>query len=180
MLLIGAVVALLSVGLKDNSIIWEQLSTQNEGRKTVQDLTNEVRSATYSNVGAYPIATATPSELVFYTDLDGDSLRERVRYFLSGTLFKKGVTKPTGNPLAYNPVNEVLQDEVHDIANTSTPIFTYFDENYAGSGSPLTQPVTVAQIRMVKIYLILEENPAASPAPLNITAQTEVRNLKTN
>ena len=81
-LVIGGVTALLIYAFRNNKIIWEQLSTQSEGRKAAQDFTNELRSATPSSIGAYPLAQALPQEIIFYTNLDSDSLRERVRYFL--------------------------------------------------------------------------------------------------
>lgn len=179
-LVIGGFVAILIYGFRDNKIIWEQLSTQSEGRKTVQDFTNELRSATYSSIGAYPLERAATTEIIFYTNLDSDSLRERVRYFLSSGLFKKGVIKPTGNPPSYVVPNEVVTTIVHDVANTSTPLFTYYDQDFTGSQSALVQPVTAAQVKVIRINLQLEENPNASPAPFYVEAKAEIRNLKTN
>ena len=126
LLLIVGVTAIFSYSLKSNKIIWEQLSTQNEGRKVIQDFINELRSANYSSIGAYPLSTANTQEIIFYSNIDSDTYRERVRYFLSGAILKKGVIKPTGVPLSYNPVNEVITDMVRDVANTSTQLFYYY------------------------------------------------------
>jgi type II secretory pathway component PulJ len=181
-LLSVAAVAIFTYSLKANKIIWEQLSTQNEGRKIVQDFVNEIRSATYSSVGAYTLEVASTTEIVYYSNIDTDTLRERIRYFLSGTSLKKGVTKPTSTPLVYNTSYEVITDVVHDLMDTtSTPIFTYYNQNYGyTSSTPLIQPVSVTDVRVVGINLTLEEDPTASPVPFRIESKAEIRNLKTN
>ncbi|MFH1291997.1 MAG: prepilin-type N-terminal cleavage/methylation domain-containing protein [bacterium] len=180
-LIMLGVVAMLSFSFKANKIIWEQLSTQNEGRKIVQDFINELRSATYSSIGAYPLETVGDQEIIFYSNIDDDSLRERVRYFLTGSTLKKGVTKPTGIPLSYNTSTETIIEIVHDVYNTTTPIFYYYDQNYGyTSSTPLSQPVAMTNVKMVSFILELEEDPTASPEPFHIETKTEIRNLKTN
>ena len=181
-LIISSVVEILSFSFKSKNIIWEQLSTQNEGRKTVNDFINELRTAAQSSIGAYSIAAANTSTVTFYSNIDTDSWRERVRYFLSGTTLKKGVLKPSGSPLAYNAANEVVTDIVHDIANRTSSVFYYYGENYNGvtNTSTLSYPIDLTKIRVVGIKLRMEENPNLSPAPLMVEGKTEVRNLKTN
>ena len=88
--------------------------------------------------------------------------------------------KPEGDPLSYVTPNEVITVVARDVANTSTPVFSYYDQTFAGSESPLTQPVSATAVRVVQIKLQLEENPTISPAPFNIEAKVEIRNLKTN
>ena len=64
---------LLLDSLKYRDVIWEQLSTQNEGRKAVSDFISELRTATLSSIGAYPIEKATTTEFIFYANIDTDS-----------------------------------------------------------------------------------------------------------
>jgi type II secretory pathway pseudopilin PulG len=182
LLLFVGMAALLVYSFKSNKIIWEQLSTQNEGRKVIQDFVNELRSATASSIGAYCLATASTTQIVFYSNIDTDTLRERIRYYLSGTTLKKGVLKPSGSPLAYNPANEAIIDLVHDVANGTTSLFYYYDENYTGASTntPMTHPVNTSNVRVVGIKLLLEEDPSASPAPFSIESKAVIRNLKTN
>lgn len=179
--LIVGIMDLLLWAMHGRDVVWEQLSTQNEGRKIVQDFTNELRRATASSIGAYPLEIAQNQQIVFYSNIDTDSWRERVRYFISNKTLKKGVTKPSGNPLTYNPVNEVLTDVVHDIANGTSSLFYYYDQNYAGpSSTAMTYPINITNVRMVGISLSLEEKPNVAPAPFNIEAKVEIRNLKSN
>lgn len=180
-LIVTGAVGIFTYSWKANKIIWEQLSTQNEGRKVVQDFVNELRSATYSSIGAYPLATVSSTEIVFYSNIDTDSLRERVRYFLVANTLKKGVIKPGGTPLVYNTSTESISDVVHDVYNTTTPIFYYYNQNYGyTSSTPLSQPVSITAVRMVGMTLDLEEDPTVSPAPFHIETKVEIRNLKSN
>ncbi|PIT87043.1 MAG: hypothetical protein COU31_05145 [Candidatus Magasanikbacteria bacterium CG10_big_fil_rev_8_21_14_0_10_40_10] len=176
-----AIVGLFVYSIKSNKIVWEQLSTQNEGRKITQDFVNELRSATYSSIGAYPLETAQDSQIIFYSNVDADILRERVRYFLEGNTLKKGIIKPTGNPLIYVTSTESISEMVHDVYNTTTPIFYYYDQNYGYTNSlPLSQPVSITAVRMVGFVLELEEDPSSSPVPFHIETKAVIRNLKSN
>lgn len=178
-LLVGAIMAVYLTGSRYNSIVWEQLSTQNEGRKTTQDFVNQIRTASQSSIGAYPIQTASSTAITFYSNIDTDTLVERLRYFINTTTLKIGVTKPTGNPMVYNSANEIITEVAHDISN-ATSVFYYYDENYSGSGSPLLSPIDVTKIRVVKIILKLDENPHLTPTPFYIESKGMLRNLKSN
>lgn len=179
-LLAIAIISLYLFSDYSKNVVWEQLSTQNEGRKTAQDFGNELRTAKISGVGAYPLESAASQQIIFYSDIDADGLAERVRYFKDATNFKKGVIEPSGSPISYNPANEAVTIIAHDVANGSDPVFYYYDENFSGSEEPLVQPINVTQVRVVKISLILEEDPNMSPVPFRIEAKTMIRNLKGN
>jgi prepilin-type N-terminal cleavage/methylation domain-containing protein len=182
LIVLSGIIVLFRYGFTSRTIIMEQLLTQTEGRKIVQDFVNELRSATLSSIGAYTIEKATTTEFIFFTNRDTDSYKERVRYFLSETDLKKGITKPSGSPLSYNTSTESIAIIAHDVLTTSTPIFVYYDENYDGASStePLAYPIALTQIRVVKIQLGLEENPNMSPTPFFVEAVGQVRNLKDN
>ena len=182
LLMIFGVSGIWSYASRSKNVIWEQLSAQNEGRKTVQDFTNELRTATQSSIGSFAIESPTTSSLIFYSNIDSDSWRERVRYFLAGSILKKGVTKPSGNPLSYSSSNEVVVEVAHGVTNGNEPIFTYYGENYNGatSTSTLSYPINVTTIRLVGIKLRLERYPDLSPAPVWVESKVEIRNLKAN
>lgn len=181
-LVIGAVAAIFMTSFQSKDIAFEQLNVQSQARKTIQDFTNEFRSATQSSIGAYPIEYADGQQIIFYANIDTDSLRERVRYFVQGSNLQKGVIKPTGNPLVYDTTNEVVTTVVQSLTNTSTPIFTYYGQDYDGvtNTSPLPSPVDVSAIRVVKMALTIDKSPIFSPAPLLVEGMSEARNLKSN
>lgn len=177
-LIIGSVVNVFLFSFRSKDIVFEQLVTQQQGRKVLQDFVNEIRGSNYSSVGAYPLDTADTTQIVFYTNIDSDTLVERIRYFLTTSTIKKGVIKPTGSPLSYVSGNEVVTTMVESIANTTT--FYYYDENYTSTSSPMIQPVSVSQVRLVEMRLTLERNPDRSPVPFSVQTKAELRNLKTN
>jgi prepilin-type N-terminal cleavage/methylation domain-containing protein len=179
MIVVG-ITSMMIYAFHNNKVIWEQLSTQNEGRKVSQDLVNELRTASASSIGAYTLEKAEIQQLVFYSNIDTDSWRERVRYFKDGTNLKKGITKPTGNPLTYNPANENITTIAHDVANGVNPLFYYYNQVYTGVEVPLVQPVAVTAVRMIKFSIDLDINPNTSPVPLHIETMVAVRNLKSN
>lgn len=178
-LIIGSIMAVYMGTNRYRVIIFEQLQTQAEGRRAVQDFINDVRRANYSSIGAYPIATAGTTTIVFYSDIDGDTFRERVRYFLASGTLRKGVIRPSGTPLTYVTSSEIITDETHSVANTSS-IFFYYNQNYTGTSTPLVQPVTTTDVRLVEIRLVIERDPNKSPVPLYVQTKTAIRNLKSN
>lgn len=182
LMFIVAIGDMIVKGLQYRAVIWEQLYTQNEGRKIVQDFVNELRTANYSSIGAYPIEKAAAQEIVFYSNIDSDSWRERIHYYLSGTILKKGITKPSGTPLTYNTSTEKITEVAHDVVSGTSSIFYYYDDNYTGdaSSTALSLPVNVANVRLIRIKLLLEANPNMAPKPLEVEALGGIRNLKTN
>ena len=163
-----------------NSYIASSLDAQQEARKVFKALSAEIRSMSPSSTGSYPINETNSSSFTFYSDIDNDGLKERIRYFLDGNAVKKGVLKPTGNPLVYNSINETVTEVIRDMANEATPIFDYYDTNYDGTTAPLAQPVSAIAVRLVKITLIIDKNSLRPPAPITMTTQVSMRNLKDN
>lgn len=165
----------------NNTFIKNSLVAESEARGALKRAIAELRAASPANNGLYPIALADKNSLTFFSDIDRDGLRERVRYFVATSSLKRGVTKPTGSPYAYNDANETLSVAVHDIINpTSTPIFNYFDEAYNGTSSPLTWPINVPDVRLVKITIMIDTDPIRSPTIMTFSSQVMVRNLKDN
>lgn len=164
-----------------NAIIWEQLKTQNDGRRSIREVVDVVRKAEASSLGAYSIAVASDYDLTIYANVDEDSYREKVRFWLDGTTLKKNVIKPSGNPLGYSGAG-VTTELAHDVVNVSKgiPLFVYYDENFTGTQASLSLPIDVTKVRIVKIDLELEKDPTETPVPLRVESMVQVRNLKTN
>jgi len=166
---------------RDTLIIWEQLTTQSDGRKVLEQVVDDVRRAEISSVGSFPLVSTGEYNLTFYANIDDDLLREKVHYWIDGTTLKKGVLKPSGEPLAYTG-NENVVEIAHSVVNQekSVPVFLYFDESYSGSESELVQPVSVTNVHVIRVQLELEKDPTETPVPLHVESTVHVRNLKTN
>lgn len=163
-----------------NSVFSGGLASYDEAKKVLQPISSEIRSASPSSLGAYPIETAGNTTFTFFSDINNDGLKEKIRYYLSGNILMKGVIIPSGNPLQYLSNTEKLSQVVSNVRNGSTPIFTYYDSNYNGETSALSQPVSVLSVRLVKITLILDVDPNRPPSPLSVTTEVSMRNLKDN
>ncbi len=154
-------------------ILGADLSSQQEMRVALKQISAELRSTSLSSTGSFAIAEASSTSLTFYSDIDDDGTKERLRYFLQNSVLKRGVLVPTGNPLSYNPANETVTDLVRGVyATAATPIFSYYDTNYDGQSAPLAQPVTTTQVRLIKISITVGN--------VTVTTQISLRNIKDN
>lgn len=155
----------------------QQLTAQQEIETTFATMIPEVRSMTPSALGGYAIGQVSTSSLTFYVDADADGIADQVRYFLSGTTLKKGVTKPSGNPFVYVGANEIVTDMAHNVV-VGDPIFTFYDVNYTGSEAAMTYPIAIVDIRLIRVSLTLKD--PNKTAPLSSSIEIVPRNLRTN
>ncbi len=158
------------------------LADSDQARKLSMSIMNELRNAQVSSTGGYPLATAESQNLIFYSNIDSDTVVERVRYFVQNGKLYKGVLKPSGSPLVYNTGNEktfVVQD---NLANGINPVFYYYDQNYDGSTNTfLTQPVNVTVVSFIKLDLkVFNKAGVVNNNYYTVTASGSIRNLKQN
>jgi len=164
-----------------NRFLSRQLSAEQDAQYLARTVIKEFRTMSPSSNGAYPIVTAATSTITFFTNIDADSAKERVRYFISGTELRRGIVQPTGNPAVYDTATETFSTLVHDIVNSgSSNLFTYYDTNYNGAGAALPSPIAVASVRLIKVTIVVDANPLDSPPPFTVTSQVSLRNLKDN
>lgn len=163
-----------------NSYTTGSLTVSQDARNLLRIMTREIRAAAPSENGAFPLVAVSSSTISFYSDVDGTGQRDLVRYYLSSTTLIKGVIAPTGNPLTYVAGNEQTSIVMSDVRNGTTSIFTYYDNTYAGTSSPLSYPVAIQSVRLVRIDLTLDANADRSPDKKTFTTQVSIRNLKDN
>ena len=180
--------------------VWAfQYSVFNSNRTGVVSLTNaqeiqllqktmarEIRSMEPGSDGAYPIVAASTSSLTFFANIDSDTGKEKIRYFIgtttatSNTIYR-GIIEPTGTPATYPANTEKLKLIITGVRNaTSTPMFQYFDSMYAGTSTPMTYPLNLTSIRLIKMTLSIDTDPTKSPVVRTYTTQVSLRNLKDN
>ena len=153
------------------------LLAQQEIQQTLQVMLPEIRSASQSNTGAYPIETATATTTTFYSDIDLDGKFERVRYFLIGGLFQKGVIKPTGTPLAYVTSTETIYELVHNMVGSQ--VFSYYDISATSSiSTALPFPVDVLKVKMIRIALVANQGTSSTGSIVGVENQATIRNLR--
>lgn len=162
-----------------SNLINKSLQIEQDLRQTFQILVTEIRSMGTSGLGAYTIESAATSSFIFFSDIDEDGVFERVRYFAGTSTLQKGVIEPVGNPLVYVTSSEAVKTVVNYLL-IATSTFEYYDANYTGSEAPLSTPIDVTKIRIVKVTVTADVNPGAAPKPVTFTNTISVRNLRSN
>ncbi|MFZ2621146.1 MAG: prepilin-type N-terminal cleavage/methylation domain-containing protein [Minisyncoccia bacterium] len=164
-----------------NTNLQSNLNIQLDARHLIKTIVAELRKTTSSAVGAYPIELASSTGITFYSDVNNNGSIDKIRYYLSGQTIKRGVISPTGSPAVYNSGSEVTTTLInYVIASSTVPIFQYYTSSYTGTSSPLSIPVDISSVRLVKITVILDTDPNRSPVPITVTSQVNLRNLKDN
>jgi len=183
---------ILSIGLLTAFIIniyraysynFEQIQAINEARKGIETMVKEIREAKYGDDGSYPIQEAGDFQFIFYSDIDKDLATERVRYFLEGTDFKKGVVKPTGDPPQYVLTNETITILSTNVRNAVPgPIFTYYNGDWPNDtvNNPLPTLTRLTETKLMHVYLKVNVNPNRPPDDFELESDAQIRNLKTN
>lgn len=176
---IGVLIMNLSRDVTDSTVRFSNsLVTEQAIQSTLQVMMPEIRSIAQSNDGAYPISAAASSSFEFYSDIDQDGLFERVRYFLNGTTFQKGVIKPSGSPLAYATSSEQLRDLVYNMVVPSQ-IFSYYDSTATSTDSvALSFPVNPLDVKTVRVNLVANKGTATIPAIVSTATEATIRNLR--
>ncbi len=157
------------------------LSAQQDARNVLRQFASELRTASIASTGSYAIGGAATSSITFYSDTNGDGIKEQIRYFLSTDKksLKKTVITPSGTPLAYTGAG-VTTTVMNGLANGNNPIFTYYDKNYTGTSAALSDPVDIQAVRLVRADITIDSDPNMSPVPIVVTTQISIRNLKDN
>jgi len=176
-LIIGAVTLLTRNVFFYNSFLSVGLNDADQGRNLMKDMTREIRTASLAETGGYIIGTATDSSFTFYSDIDNDGLKEKVRYFKNGTLLQKGIIEPTGSPLNYSGI-ENIKTVISNVTNST--IFEYHDKYYSGTQPAMTIPINIPLVRLIKITVIMDKDANRAPAPMTFSTQVSIRNLKDN
>lgn len=195
-LIVGVAIFTMILGgiiLFQRTVMWNtkaaqtNLTIHSQVRRTLAAFATELRAARSSASGAFAIESVGTSSIVFYSNIDKVSDMERVRYFLATSttggrydVIRKGVTKPVGT--AYpTSTSEVITVAVTAVRNSSsTPLFTYFDRNYAGTSTALSSPVNVSAVRHVQMNILVEESAGRGTTTRTYTTHSSIRNLKDN
>ncbi|MBT4071860.1 MAG: hypothetical protein HOE80_04020 [Candidatus Magasanikbacteria bacterium] len=167
---------------RSNDIIWTQLTGQQDIRRAMQHIVEDVRKAEQSDIGSFPIESASETSFIFFANIDDDASRERIRFWLDGTTLKKGIIQSSGSPLSYDPLQEVVTIIARDVVNIgeSVPLFSYYDDQYTGTEDPLEAPIDVPDIHLVGVILKIDEDPESTPIILTASSKIHIRNVKEN
>ena len=158
----------------------EQSQAIDSARRGIEPSINNIREATYSDEGAYPIISAAANSFSFYSDVDRDNSIEKVRLYLETdtNTFKKGLTESAGDPPTYDSQPETLFTLADNVRNVeqSVNIFKYYDN----TGTEVINLSNVSSIAFVTMSVIVNVNPVRAPNDFTLRASAALRNLKSN
>ncbi len=180
-LAMGAVSGFIIMGYRTQSYTLEQSAAIAESRKGVETMVKEIREARPGDDGAYIIEKAEDFQFIFYSDIDKDAATERVRYFIQGTDFKKGVIKATGSPPDY-PLEQEEITTISSYIRNAPPIFEYYNGDWPEDtvNNPLSTPARLQETKLMRVYLVINVDPNRPPQNFELESCVQVRNLKTN
>lgn len=161
----------------------QQILAINEARRGVETMVKEIREAKYGDDGSFPLVQAGDFNFIFFSDIDRDSNVERVRYFLDGTNFKKGVVKSSGDPAQYDISTEKISVLSIYVRNTGAdPVFKYFNGDWPAdiTNNPLPTLTRLTDTKLMHVYLKINVDPNRPPDNFILESDTQIRNVKTN
>jgi len=174
--------AFLSQGMRFQKFTGEQQQQVEYARSSAQTMVKELRGAAPAEDGAYILDLAEDQEIIFYSNIDDDPETERVRYFLDGITFKKGVVEPSGEPAVYDPATETVTTLVEYVRNGATPTFVYYNGDYPGDmiNNPLPTPTRLTETKLLSLYLKINVDESQVPSETEVITEVQIRNLKNN
>lgn len=189
--LVSLAIFLLLLGVFTNFVIQsyrlqtydvEQGEAVRQGRAGVEKMVKELREVTSADDGSYAIVagSALSDSITFYSDVDLDQSTERIRYFLQDNQLKRGVIEPGNPPLLYDPAAEQISTVASFVHNNDANLFTYYNDQYPAdtTDNPLTSPVDVTDITLVRVELVINVTPERAPLDFHQISLAQLRNLK--
>ncbi len=186
-LVVVGIVGIMAVGIgtftTQGMRLWrvtqDKVAVQDSARRAIRLLSGDIREMILADNGAYPLVTAQPMAIEFYSNIDTDPKREKIRYALEGTsLYRWEVESDDQEPPQYPIFHDADRMLVADNVINTDYIFRYFDDTYTGDSDPLADPFALNQVSLVQIRLVLDENTTRAPEPYEIETNIMLRNLK--
>lgn len=160
---------------RTNSYAVEQGAAITSAQRGMEQAVKVIREAAYSSTGAWPVISMATSSFAFYADIDDDPFIERIRFFILNGALMRGVIDPSGDPPVYtNPeIISVVSDYVRN-NELNVSLFEY----YNATGSPMTDLTRIAEVRFVRMALVVNINPNRLPNQFILQSNAALRNLK--
>lgn len=179
---IAGFTALFASSWRSNSFVLEEGEASFKASRAVNSIIKDLRKVRQADNGAYPVQSGDGFNLTVFIDIDNDGVTERVHYFLdqANDLIKRGVTEPSVSPATYPSGDQTVTTVMDYVINSDAqPIFYYYNKNYPGdlANNPLATPVSVGEVRLVKVHLMVNINPLKAPDNINIESFAELRNI---
>lgn len=189
MILVISIISAIGIGISA-AVFWgmrlwnitqDHIKAQDQARAAFQNIIGEIREMQMADNGAYDIESASGNTLIFFSNVDSDIKNEKVKYELqNGILYRWYAKSDSSSPPQYPAFLDTTRTTIaQNIVNTG-PVFQYYDDTYTGTSAPLTEPISLGEVRLIKIHLLIDYDPTRTPAPLELETNVALRNLKDN
>lgn len=161
---------------RTNRYTLQEATAISSAQHTMDVVVRALRTASYSNNGAYPVVSIGANQVSFYANvLKNDPLIQQVRIFVQGTSLEEGIIEPSGDPLTYASSSEKVTELGDYIQNITlaTSTFLYYDQN----GSQILDYSNFVDVRFVTVNLIVDVSSTSLPTQLTLTSSAALRNL---
>lgn len=169
---------------RTNAYIYETGQDSLIASRVANSLVSDLRRAQEADNGDYLISSASEFDLIIYIDIDNDDDVEKVHYFLDQNTDKLsiGISEPSSsNPPTYSSGDDTVKVLASHVVNDSTtPLFSYFGNNYLSDSTPFSVPVSsseISDIRLIKVNLWVDIRPYNSPDHITIESFAKLRNI---
>jgi type II secretory pathway pseudopilin PulG len=154
----------------------EQSFAINSARKGIERMVEDIREASFSDDGSFPIESMGAYELLFFSDIDRDDKIERVRFSLEDAIVYRGQAESAGDPLEYPVDDDTVQHVSDNVRNEEygQALFRYYDE----SGTEILDYDNVTDVRFVTVHVIVNINPERLPQDYTLQSSATLRNLR--
>ncbi len=149
----------------------EQEEAVENARDALDIMITEIRSANFSQQGAYALLRTEDQDFIYYSDVDADGDTEKIKYFLEESELKRVVTEP-GVLMDYSGAGSTSTIASY-MNNQEESIFTYYDSDYLEAN-------IINDIRLVNIQLKINVTPNIAPNDYWARTDIQLRNLKDN
>lgn len=171
--------------LQNNAAIAE-----NQALKSSLIMQRELREARApEGLNLQPIEEASSQSIIFYADISDEPVNnreEKIHYLLHDGYLLRGVAywdngsqsyAQLPDLTSYNPggENPGIQAMAQYVANGADPIFYYYDQDYTGSENPLSYPINLGSVKVIKTHLEIDVN-SRPPEPYVHETTIQLRN----
>lgn len=153
-----------------------------EANYNVSQMAREIRTMRQAQNGAYPLVSGNDNEITFYSDVDYDGESEQIRYYLEDRTLYKSTIEPVGFPATYPPASAQVKILTENVLVNPTPIFFFFNGDWPSdtTNNPLPTPVSIAEVRLVRISLTVSSNDNVNSQGYTLNTNVSIRMLKDN
>lgn len=175
-IIVGAIVSSLRYVYRGQRFAFEQADATRSARTGLERTVRDLRETSYADDGAYPIVSLATSSATFYSDYDNDDKIERIRYFLDGTDYKRGIIESAGDPPTYATSSEVVTTVSDNVRNNAigTPLFTYYDTQ----GALMSDLTDIDALAFVVVRIVVNLHPERAPDDFELRSSAALRNIQ--